>query len=160
VSAAYERRWEILDFALAHDHEEQLVLRVPAQIPQRTQERVMELADRAFGALGFHDVAALDFRVGPDGAIHFLSATALPSFEPKPALFVGAQAVGLDYDQTVLAVLRAAAARAGLSSVDASRTRPRSRKAQLTVGLAFNMKRIDSHDGDDREAEYDSPGTI
>jgi D-alanine-D-alanine ligase len=28
------------------------------------------------------------------------------------------------------------------------------------VGLAFNMKRIDSHDGDDREAEYDSPDTI
>jgi len=28
------------------------------------------------------------------------------------------------------------------------------------VGLAFNMKRIDSTDGDDREAEYDPPTTI
>jgi D-alanine-D-alanine ligase len=28
------------------------------------------------------------------------------------------------------------------------------------VGLAFNMKRIDSHGGDDREAEYDAPETI
>ena len=30
----------------------------------------------------------------------------------------------------------------------------------LRVGLAFNMKRIDSHEGDDREAEYDAPETI
>jgi D-alanine-D-alanine ligase len=134
-------------------------LRAPAQLSLRTLERVRDLSDRAFGALGFHDVAALDFRVGADGEIHFLSATALPSFEPRTALFVGAQAVGLDYDQTVLAVLRAAAARSGLKE-EAQRTRPRARKTQLTVGFAFNVKRIDSHDGDDREAEYDSPTTI
>ncbi len=35
----------------------------------------------------------------------------------------------------------------------------RTRRTSLRVGLAFNMKRIDSH-GDDREAEYDSPKTI
>src|SRR6202042_1495957 len=38
--------------------------------------------------------------------------------------------------------------------------RPRgSRRTALRVGLAFNMKRIDSH-GDDREAEFDAPQTI
>jgi D-alanine-D-alanine ligase len=36
----------------------------------------------------------------------------------------------------------------------------RARRTSLRVGLAFNMKRIDSHAGDDREAEYDAPETI
>ena len=160
VSPDYERRWEIRDFKLAHVHQRMMTLRSPAHIPARTQERLMEIADRAFSALGFHDVAALDFRVAPDGEIHFLSATALPSFEPNTALFTAAAAVGVDYDQTVLAVLRAAAQRVGLGTALDAKPRPRSRKTQLTVGFAFNMKRIDSHDGDDREAEYDSPKTI
>jgi D-alanine-D-alanine ligase len=161
VDASYERRWEILDYKLANEMQHLMKSRAPAQIAARTQERLMEIADRAFTALGFHDIAALDFRVGPDGEIHFLSATALPSFEPNTALFAAAQAVGLDYDQTVLAALRAAAQRVGLASaLESTKARPRSRKTQLTVGFAFNMKRIESHDGDDREAEYDSPTTI
>ena len=161
VDPTYERRWEILDFTLAHEKQRLMKPRVPARIAPRTQERLLEIADRAFTALGFHDIAALDFRVGPDGEIHFLSATALPSFEPNTALFASTAAVGMDYDQTVLAVLRAAAGRVGLTAaLDAGKPRPRSRKTQLTVGFAFNMKRIESHDGDDREAEYDSPKTI
>src|SRR6202042_2318847 len=68
----------------------------------------------------------------------------------------------LDHDATVLAVLRSAAVRHGLTPLlDASRPRTtRARRTNLRVGLAFNMKRIDSHGGDDREAEYDAPETI
>jgi D-alanine-D-alanine ligase len=67
----------------------------------------------------------------------------------------------MDYDATVLAVLRSAAARHGLSAMlDVTKPRPRAKRTALRVGLAFNMKRIDSHDGDDREAEYDAPETI
>jgi D-alanine-D-alanine ligase len=36
----------------------------------------------------------------------------------------------------------------------------RPRRTCLQVGLAFNMKRIGSHAGDDREAEYDAPETV
>jgi D-alanine--D-alanine ligase len=160
VDPSYERRWSILDFTISHEKEHLMKARVPAELSPRTQERLREVADRAFTALGFHDVAALDFRVGPDGEISFLSATAIPSFEPNTALFASAAAIGMDYDQTVLAVLRAAAQRMGLSAALETKSRPRSKKTQLHVGFAFNMKRIDSHDGDDREAEYDSPTTI
>ena len=78
------------------------------------------------------------------------------------ALFAATRAVGLDYDATVLAVLRSAAVRHGLTALlDATKPRPaRARRTSLRVGLAFNMKRIDSHAGDDREAEYDAPETI
>ena len=72
------------------------------------------------------------------------------------------RAAGFDYDATIHAILRAAATRTGLLPLlDATKPRPRSaRRTSLRVGLAFNMKRIDSHDGDDREAEYDAPHTI
>ena len=62
----------------------------------------------------------------------------------------------------MIAVLRAAAARHGLlGMLDTTKARPaRSRRTSLRVGLAFNMKRIDSARGDDREAEYDAPETI
>ncbi|MDP9149802.1 MAG: ATP-grasp domain-containing protein, partial [Myxococcota bacterium] len=108
------------------------------------------------------DVAALDFRVGEGGEVWFLSATASPSFEPDGVLFAATKAVGIDYDATVLAVLRSAAKRHGLTAhLDATKIRPpRARRTSLRVGLAFNMKRIESHGGDDREAEYDAPETI
>ena len=45
-------------------------------------------------------------------------------------------------------------------STPPSRARRARARTSLRVGLAFNMKRIDSHAGDDREAEYDAPETI
>ena len=104
----------------------------------------------------------MNFRVGADGEVWFLSTTAIPSFDPTSALFAATRTVGCDYDATVLAVLRSAAQRHGLTAMlDTTKPRPpRARRTSLRVGLAFNMKRIDSHAGDDREAEYDAPETI
>src|SRR5206468_2884855 len=148
----------ILDYALKHEHQSFVTRRTPARVPPRIAERLSELSDRCFDALGLRDTAGLDFRIGLDGEIYFLSATALPSLEPKTALFAATASVGLDYDATISAILRAAAPRVGLLQLlDATKPRPKSRRMSLRVGLAFNMKRIDSHDGDDREAEYDAP---
>ncbi len=161
VDASYTRRFDILDYSLKHTHCSHVLRRVPARIAPRMLERVSDLADRIFDALGLRDAASLDFRVGVDGEVYFLSATALPSFESDAALFAATAAMGVDYDATVLAVLRAAAARTGLLPLlDSAKPRPRARRTALRVGLAFNMKRIESHDGDDREAEYDAPETI
>ena len=161
VDASYARRFDILDYALKHEHQNFVTRLVPARVSKRTADRLVELGDRCIEALGMRDVAAIDFRVGLDGEVYFLSASALPTFEPKTALFEATAAKGLDYDATIHAIVRAAATRAGLLSVlDATKPRARSRRTSLRVGLAFNMKRIDSHDGDDREAEYDAPSTI
>ncbi len=86
----------------------------------------------------------------------------LPSFEPDAALFAATRAAGYDYDATILAVVRAAAHahRAPPAPRRDQAARQDARRTALRVGLAFNMKRIDSHDGDDREAEYDAPQTI
>jgi D-alanine--D-alanine ligase len=162
VDPSYARRFEILDYDLKHEHSRYVTRRAPPRLPPRTLERIDELATRGFDALGMRDLAALDFRAGVDGEVYFLSAAPLPSLEPETAVFVATATAGLDYDATIRAIVRAAAARHGLLPLlDATKPRPRGgRRTALRVGLAFNMKRIDSHDGDDREAEYDAPTTI
>ncbi|HSY24047.1 MAG TPA: ATP-grasp domain-containing protein [Polyangiaceae bacterium] len=162
VDPSYARRHDILDYRLANLDTRMLRRRAPAQLAPGVAERLRDLTDRTVAALSLRDVAALDFRIGADGEIWFLSATAIPSFERDGALFAATAANGLPYDATVTAVLRSAAARNGLLhllDVDRNRT-GRLRSAGLRIGLAFNMKRIASHDGDDREAEYDAPETI
>jgi D-alanine-D-alanine ligase len=161
VDSSYKRQHEILDFDLAHKDIRFVSFQAPARLGPKLAERLDVLAERAFDALKMRDLAALDFRVGLDGEIYFLSATALPSLEAGAPLFAASAAAGLDYDATIQAVLRAAAARTGVEKLlDATKPRPKSRRTSLTVGLAFNMKRIESSDGDDREAEYDPPETI
>ncbi len=121
VDPAYARKFAILDYALKHEHEGFVRRRTPPALPARTLERVGDLATRSFDALGMRDVAALDFRVGLDGEVHFLSAAPLPSLEPGTAVFVATAAAGLDYDATIHAIVRAAAARPAASP---SSTRP------------------------------------
>lgn len=162
VNPSYSRRHDVLDYRLANVDTRMVQRRVPARLSPATRERVSDLASRTLSAFALRDAAALDFRVGADGEVWFLSATAIPSFAHDGALFAATRAVGLDHEATVLAVLRSAAVRHGLTALlDATRPRPaRARRTSLRVGLAFNMKRIESHAGDDREAEYDAPETI
>jgi D-alanine--D-alanine ligase len=161
VDPDYPRRFDVLDYALKHKDAGRVRRVVPARLPPRTLELLSDMGARVYEALGLRDVASIDFRVGEGGEIHFLRATALPSFEKDAPLLSTTSAAGLDYDATVLAVLRAAAARTGLLPLlEGAKPKTRPRRSALHVGLAFNMKRIDSNDGDDREAEYDSQETI
>jgi D-alanine-D-alanine ligase len=162
IDADYPRRHDILDYRLVNLESRRVARRAPARVSPEAAARLNDLAARAVSALGLRDVAALDFRVGVDEKIWFLSATAIPSFAADSALFAATSAIGVSRANAVLAVLRAAAIRHGLTGLlDATKPRvERSRRTNLRVGLAFNMKRIDSHGGDDREAEYDAPETI
>jgi D-alanine--D-alanine ligase len=161
VDSTYARRHDIIDFRLANVDTRYVQRRAPAHLPGPAAERVRDLADRIFSAFAMRDVASLNFRVAPDGEVWFLSTTAIPGFDPEGALATATAAAGVGYDAMVLAVLRSAAARHGLlHMLDATKPRPpRARRTSLRVGLAFNMKRIDSN-ADDREAEYDAPETI
>jgi D-alanine-D-alanine ligase len=166
IAAEYKRRFNVLDFELKHKRPEAIQFRTlddkgGGSLAPSIAHRVSALAARAFDALGIRDVGSIDFRVGLDGEVYFLSATAIPSFDPESELFMATRAIGVDYTGAITAVLRAAAARSGLLPVlEATKPRPRSRRTALRVGFAFNMKRIDSAAGDDREAEYDPPETI
>jgi D-alanine--D-alanine ligase len=162
VDPSYPRRFDVLDYRLANVDTRFVERRAPARLAPQVLERVRDLTERTLSAFALRDVAAFNFRIGTDGEVYFLSATPVPSFDPNGALFAATRAMGLDYDGTVLAVLRAAVVRHGLTAMlDGTKPRPpRARRTSLRVGLAFNMKRIDSLGGDDREAEYDAPETI
>jgi len=158
VDPSYPQRYAIHDFALAVGRAA-TVTPVRAELSPKVAARTLDLADRVFGALGIRDFGYLDFRVQGEDVL-FLSATPLPSLEPGGPLAVAASLAGHDYDAAVLAIVRAACKRTGLlAQLDHGKPRTvrAGRRTSLSVGLAFNMKRVSS---DDTEAEYDSPATI
>ena len=162
IDPSYPRRYDVLDFELKHRASRYVHARIPSEVSQAVVTRVRELAARVVSALDLRDAATLDFRVGRDGEIYFLSATANPSLEQNAVLARAASHAGLSYDGLVHTLLRTAAKRHGLAHLlDGAKARAAARKrTSLRVGLAYNLKRSDVHEGDDAEAEYDSPRTI
>jgi D-alanine--D-alanine ligase len=151
----------IYDYDLKHGAREHVTRRVPPALPAPVIDRIRAMSERVAIALGLRDAAKIDLRVSPSGQVWFLSATALPSFDARGALFAASAQHGLSYTQTILTTLKSAAVRAGLGpALEATKPRTsRSKRLSLKVGLAFNMKRSDTT-SDDSEAEYDSPRTI
>jgi D-alanine-D-alanine ligase len=161
IDAAYPNSRAIFDYDLKHRERSHVTKRTPPELSPLTIERIRGMTQRTVVALGMRDAAKIDIRVTPDGQVWFLSATALPSYDPTGALFAASACHGLTYTATVLATLRSAAARAGLgAALEAAKPKnARSRRTSLKIGFAFNMKRSDTS-SDDTEAEYDSPKTI
>src|SRR5579872_5874969 len=108
VRPEYRRTRDIIDYCLANVDSHMLDRRAPARVSPAVHGRLRELAGRTLSAFALRDVAAFDFRVGEDGQVWFLSATAIPSFERDGALFTATRSAGVSYDATILAVLRAA----------------------------------------------------
>ena len=87
-----------------------------------------------------------------------LEVNALPSLEPGASLYAAAAREGLDYGETLHAIVESAARRQGLVVKPGARRR---RPADpLRIGFTFNVKRVDPKAGNDAEAEYDAPETI
>jgi D-alanine--D-alanine ligase len=161
IDAAYPNSRAIFDYDLKHRERSHVTRRTPPELAPLTIDRIRGMTQRIVVALGMRDAAKIDIRVTPDGQVWFLSATALPSYDPTGALFAASACHGLTYTATVLATLRSAAARAGLGAAleTVKPKNARSRRTSLKIGFAFNMKRSDTS-SDDTEAEYDSPKTI
>ncbi|MGH7268975.1 MAG: D-alanine--D-alanine ligase family protein, partial [Polyangiaceae bacterium] len=91
VDPTYARQNDIIDYRLANIDTARVERIAPARLPPAVHERLRDLTARAISAFALRDVAALDFRVGADGQVWFLSATAIPSFARDGALFVATQ---------------------------------------------------------------------
>lgn len=151
------RRYSIYEFDLKNGVTGRVERRVPAEVPESVRKALVSASRRIVRLLSLHDVARVDFRVSPDGRIHFLDANALPSLEPTALIHKSAALSGLEpVSGVVEAIVRSAAARQGLRISRRSR-----RRSGLRVGLTYNLKRVKpTAGGDDREAEYDAPATI
>src|SRR5580658_7497625 len=79
VDPSYPRPFDVIDYRLANVDTRFVQRRTPARVPAAVQDRMRDLSVRTLAAFALRDVAALDFRVGADGEVWFLSATAIPS---------------------------------------------------------------------------------
>jgi D-alanine-D-alanine ligase len=158
IDASARTRFNIYDYRLKTTDASHVTARCPPDLQRDVVARLRALTKTAIHALGIHDLARVDFRLGEDGRIYLLEINALPSLEPGTSTFSAAAREGLDYEATLNAVVTSAASRQGLMAPQVGR-----RKRQpdaLRIGFSYNVKRVDSKSGDDTEAEYDAPETI
>lgn len=151
-----ERRYRIYDYELKQHQPDRVQVRVPADLPERTRQRLETHSRKVIRLLGIRDFGRLDYRVTSSGKIYFIEVNALPSLEPGASLYESARRAGLSGVEAVLeAILRSAAARYGL------RLKARPRRRALRIGLTYNLKRQPPlSTSDDSEAEFDAPSTI
>ena len=152
ASAQVEPGHAIMDYALKHERAHARELIWPEGLLDEVVERLKAQAWRVIRTLGLRDVGKVDFRVTPHGEVFFLEADALPSLSPTATVMRCAAREGVD---ALDAIVRSASER--------QRVVPRTQRrheGSMRVGLAFNLKRTNTTQGDDAEAEYDSPKTI
>src|SRR4051812_26917231 len=158
VDPSAKSRFNLYDYRLKSADASKVSVRCPPDLPRDVVSRLRAISKMAVRALGIRDLGRIDFRVGEDGRLYLLEVNALPSLEPGASLFAAAAREGLDYGESLHAIVESAAKRQGLVVKPGARRR---RPADpLRIGFTFNVKRVDSKSGNDAEAEYDAPETI
>lgn len=154
--------YRIYDYTLKNDYSDMVSVEAPASISPQTAKALQIYTARLVKALGCRGMARADFRVGPDGAAHFIELNALPSLEPGASLYTCAELVGLASTEDVLGhIVSTAARRFGLPPEAKRPARSRAARGEgYVVGLTYNLKRVDPKGGDDAEAEFDAPTTV
>ncbi len=160
IDPTARNRYNIYDYRLKNVDPTKVTVRCPADVPRDVTARLRLIAKSVYRALGIRDVGRIDFRLGDDGRIYLLEANALPSLEKGAGLFAAAAHAGLSYEAAIAAILRSAALRWKLATPEDFAAGGKRKKELLRVGFTYNMRRVSSKEGDDVEAEYDSPETI
>jgi D-alanine-D-alanine ligase len=158
VEPSARSRFNLYDYRLKSADSSLVSVRCPPDLPRDVVARVRAITKMAVRTLGVRDLGRVDFRLGDDGRLYLLEVNALPSLERGSSTFAAAAREGLDYGDTLQAIVQSAARRQGLLvKVGAKKRRP---PEPLRIGFTFNVKRIASKTGNDAEAEYDAPETI
>jgi D-alanine-D-alanine ligase len=160
--ASETRKYPIYDYELKTKLDSLVSVRTPAEMPLLTLEHITRASQVVFRELNCRDLGRLDFRLSDDGHLYFLEINALPSLEPGAGIYAAAALEGLDFDGVICAVVRSAQLRQGLLDSQRRQSKPARRSGPLKIGFTFNVKRVTPLDenGDDSEAEYDSPKTL
>ena len=88
-------------------------LKVPADLPAATAQRVRDLSALAFRALGCAGLARIDFFVGPDGAVLTNEVNTMPGFTSISMYPMALTASGVSYPEIVERLIAHALQRAG-----------------------------------------------
>lgn len=157
---AKARRYSIYDYELKTTRDSAVSARAPADIGEDMSERIRKMARTVIKKLDCKDLGRVDFRLSHAGVPYFLEINALPSLEQGAGIYAAAALEGLHFDGVIDAVIQNAAKRYKIKDKPRGLSRP-TRRGPLKVGFTFNVKRIKpTAEGEDREAEYDSPTTL
>lgn len=92
---------EFYDFDAKYRPEEHTELDVPALLPDGVQERMRDLAARAFTATGCEGLARVDFFLMPDGSLVVNELNTMPGFTPLSMFPQMWAATGVPYGELV-----------------------------------------------------------
>lgn len=108
--------YRVYSYNVKQDYERFVSYRCPAELPSETEDEMKRLALCAYRALGCCDFARVDFRMDGDGKIYFIEINPLPGMAPGYSDYpMLAEFCGVPYNELVLSVLRAGAARCGVA---------------------------------------------
>lgn len=159
-ATAQGRKYAIYDYELKMRSDKSVSVRAPATIDEDMAERIRKMARSVIKKLDCKDLGRVDFRLSDAGVPYFLEINALPSLEPGAGIYAAAALEGLHFDGVIDAVIQNAARRYRIKDKPRGLSKP-TRRGPLKVGFTFNVKRIKpTAEGEDREAEYDSPTTL
>jgi len=108
--------YNVYNYTVKQNYTEFVEYRCPADIPPLLEAEMKRLSKKIFSALGCRDFARIDFRLDGDGHIYFIEINPLPGLAPGYSDYpMLAEFCGTPYDELVASVLRAGAAREGVS---------------------------------------------
>ena len=121
MEIAYQKEtqgnYHVYSYNVKQEYTKYVRYECPANIDQKIEEKMIHNSEKIFRALGCHDFARVDYRVGKDGIPYFIEINPLPGLAPNYSDYpMLAQFCGMDYQDLVVNVLRAALNRYGMLS--------------------------------------------
>ncbi len=112
-----ETEYNIYSFTVKQNYEKLIRYKSPADIDAQTEAEMVRTARKVYNALQCRDFARMDFRLAPDGKLHFIEINPLPGLAPGYSDFpMLAKFNGTDYKTLVRSVLKAALKRYNINS--------------------------------------------
>jgi D-alanine-D-alanine ligase len=88
---------------------------LPGELSPALEQRLAELAQRAFDALECRDFARADFRLDREGVPRFLEMNPLPTFSPEGSFGILAELLGRPLPDLLAEVIQGGLSRLGLA---------------------------------------------
>lgn len=106
--------YRIYSFGVKQDYMNFVDYECPAKLDPAVEQKMVNMARRAYEALGCHDFGRVDFRLAEDGTLYFIEINPLPGLAPGYSDYpMLADFSGVPYQELVLSVLRAGLDRCG-----------------------------------------------
>jgi len=113
--------YRVYNYTVKQNYPEYVEYRCPAELSPSLESALIGAARRVFLALGCHDLARIDFRADAEERVYFIEINPLPGLAPHYSDYpMLAEFCGMQYDELIMEILRAGAARCG---VDLSKRR-------------------------------------